>query len=248
MYNGYRVIALVPARDEESKIGPVVDRIRAASEQVHAPALIDALIVIDDASHDETASVASRCGAHVLSLTKPSGVGAALRAGLDLARRGGFDIAVILAGNNKDEPQEIIRLLEPICADACDFVVGSRYLDGGICGGDMPRYRKWATRLHTWLMSRCAGKAVTESTNGFRAIRVSLLGDPRINLEQGWLNAYGLEVYLLWKALRLGYKHCEVPCTKIYPSRSLGYTKMKPGIGWWSILCPLFLLKLGLRR
>ncbi len=248
MYKGNRVIAIVPARDEAPKIGRVVRRIREASERGGASSLIDALVVIDDASQDATASVAGRGGAHVLSLARPSGVGAALRAGLDLARRGGFDMAVILAGNNKDEPEEITRLLYPMARDGCDFVVGSRYLDGGTCGGDMPRYRKWATRLHPWLMTLCAGKAVTESTNGFRAIRLSILDDPRINLNQRWLNAYGLEVYLLWKVLRLGYKHCEVPCTKMYPPRSLGYTKMKPGIGWWSILCPMFLLRLGLRR
>jgi dolichol-phosphate mannosyltransferase len=40
---------------------------------------------------------------------------------------------------------------------------------------------------------------------------------------------------------------CEVPVTKIYPPRHLGYTKMKPITGWWSILRPVFLLGLGLR-
>lgn len=248
MYQGNHIIALVPARNEENKIGRVVERVLHANAGAHDGCTVDALVVIDDASEDATARVAGRCGAHVLSLAKASGVGAALRAGLDLARRAGFDVAIILAGNNKDEPNEIPRLLDPVCRDGCDLVVGSRYLEGGVCGGDMPRYRKWATRLHPWLMSRCAGKKITESTNGFRAVRLSMLNDSRINLDQQWLNAYGLEVYLLWKTLSLGYRHREVPCTKIYPSKSLGYTKMKPGVGWWSILSPMFMLRLGLRR
>ena len=42
-----------------------------------------------------------------------------------------------------------------------------------------------------------------------------------------------------------GYRHTEVPCTKIYPPRKLGNTKMKPIVGWWDILRPVFLL--GLR-
>lgn len=109
-------------------------------------------------------------------------------------------------------------------------------------------YRRLATRLHPWLVSVLTGKRITESTNGFRAIRLSILNDPRIRLNQPWLDTYGLEVYLLWKALTLNYRHCEVPCTKTYPERRKEYTKMKPIVDWWSILRPVFLLGFGLRR
>ena len=114
-------------------------------------------------------------GAEVLSLPAVLGVGFALRAGLEYAQREGFDIAVIMAGNNKDNPAEIPRLLDPICNDGCDLVIGSRFLGGRRYGGDMPAYRKLATRLHPWLMSRITGKRLTETTNGFRAIRLSCL-------------------------------------------------------------------------
>ena len=53
------------------------------------------------------------------------------RRGIEYAREHGFDIIVILAGNNKDNPDEIIRLVRPIVEDGCDFVQGSRYLEGG---------------------------------------------------------------------------------------------------------------------
>ena len=240
MYRGHRIIAVVPAHDEEAKIGKVVRRARAD--------WLDTLLVVDDRSTDATASVARREGATVIPTTDRKGVGSALRAGLEYGRETGHDIAVIMAGNNKDEPAEIPRLLDPICDRDCDLVMGSRHLAGGAYGGDMPLYRKLATRLHPWLMSRFAGKTLTESTNGFRAFKLSLLDDHRIDLDQPWLDAYGLEVYLLFKAIKLGYRHREVPCTKIYPPRKMGYTKMKPIIGWWSILRPVFLLGLGLRR
>ena len=58
----------------------------------------------------------------------------------------------------------------------------------------MPAYRKLATRLHPWLMSRICSKRLTETTNGFRAIRLSCLDDPRVRLDQHWLDGYGLEV------------------------------------------------------
>ena len=77
---------------------------------------------------------------------------------MNFARREGFDIAVIMAGNNKDEPREIPRLLDAI-VDSADLAIGSRYLAGGDYGGDMPRYRKWATRLHPRLLSWACGNA-----------------------------------------------------------------------------------------
>lgn len=234
-----RVVLLIPAYNEQIKLAATLDRI--------VPGTVDATVVIDDGSTDDTARVARERGAQVLSLGRVCGVGAALREGLQHARRNGFDIAVIMAGNNKDEPREIPRLLEPVLCDEADLVVGSRYLAGGRSGGDMPRYRKLATRLHPMLVSMLTRRRVTESTNGFRALRLSLLDDPRINLDQAWLSGYGLEVYLLLKALRLGYRHVEVPCTKLYPSRRLGITKMRPIVGWWDMLRPLCWVGLGLR-
>ena len=88
---------------------------------------------------------------------------------------------------------------------------------------------------------------MTESTNGFRAFRTALLRDPRIDWRQEWLDRYELEPYLLLKAIRLGYRHGEVPVTKIYPDHQLGYTKMRPFVDWWSILRPIVYLGLGLK-
>ena len=240
MFDGKRIIAIAPAYNEQQKIAQVVARTPRD--------VVDCLLVVDDGSTDDTAAVARAGSAEVLSLGSLRGVGAALRAGLEYARREGFDIAVIMAGNNKDNPAEIPRLLEPICRETCDLVIGSRYLAGGGYGGDMPLYRKFATRLHPWLLSLAAGKKLTETTNGFRAIRLSCLADPRIDLSQAWLDGYALEVYLLYKMIAVGYRHTEVPCTKIYPPKKIGNTKMKPIVGWWDILRPVFLLGLGLRR
>jgi len=239
MYKGRKVIILIPAYNEEAKIGRVIERVPSG--------FIDTLLVVDDGSTDVTAEVARSGGAQVLSLGRVCGVGAALREGLSYARRRDHDIAVILAGNNKDEPREIPRLLDPICDQGYDFVMGSRFLNGAAFGGDIPLYRKWSTRLHPWLMSRAVGRRITESTNGFRAFNLSVLDDPGIDMSQSWLDGYALEVYLLYKVLTLDYRCTEVPCTKIYPSRKIGNTKMKPVLDWWGILKPVFLLGLGLR-
>jgi dolichol-phosphate mannosyltransferase len=238
VYRGLRVCLIAPVLNEEQKIGEVV---RRAPRDV-----VDEVLVVDDGSTDRSAEVARARGAAVLPLGRTVGVGAALRAGFQWARVRGFDVIVVIAGNTKDAPEEIPRLLEAITGGA-DFVQGSRFLAGGATGG-MPLYRRLATRVHPVLFSLAARKWVSESTNGFRAFRAPLLDDRRIDLDQAWLDEYELEPYFYWKVIRLGYRTAEVPVTKIYPPKSLGYTKMAPVTGWWSILRPVVLLGLGLRK
>ena len=205
------------------------------------------LLIIDDGSTDDSANVGEQGGATVLRHAHNQGAGGALKTAFGYALAHGYDIVVAMAGNNKDEPLEIPRLVEPIARGEADLVQGSRFLKGG-SHGNMPLYRQLATRVHPLLMSLFVGKQLTESTNGFRAIHRRVLEDPRISWRQEWLDRYELEPYLLFKAIRLGYRHMEVPCTKVYPPKHLGQTKMKPFSGWWSILRPIFLLGLGLRK
>jgi glycosyltransferase involved in cell wall biosynthesis len=231
---------VAPAFNEAGKIGKVVRRTPRD--------IVDTVLVVDDGSTDETSAEAQREGAEVVSLGCVRGVGYAIRRGFDEARTRGIDVVVVIAGNNKDAPEEITRLLDPICDDRADFVIGSRFLAGGRYGGDMPLYRKTATRLHPLLMSLFCGTRVTESTNGYRAMRVEVLDDPRIRLEQGWLDGYELEVYLIMKLLKLGYRTAEVPVSKIYPPKAAGNTKMRPFLDWWHMLTPIFVVGLRLEQ
>lgn len=240
MYKDRTVLLIVPAWNEGQKIGYVVERTPKD--------IVDKIVVIDDGSTDDTARIAGKAGAEVISLGSVRGVGFAIREGIRLAKKEGFDIVAIIAGNNKDDPAELPRLLDPICSGEYDFVMGSRYLSGGGIGGDMPFYRKIATRIHPWLVNLFLGRSITESTNGFRAIRTSVFDDPRIDLNQSWLDHYELEVYLLMKILKLGIRATEAPVTKIYPPKEIGNTKMRPLIDWWNMLRPIFLVGLGIKK
>lgn len=240
MYKSRKILLVAPAYNEEAKIVEVVRRTPRT--------IVDKILVVDDGSTDRTAEASRTAGAEVISLGEIKGVGFAIREGFSVARREGFDIIVVIAGNNKDSPEEIPRLLDPICDDDYDFVMGSRFLPGGAYGGDMPVYRKLATRLHPALVSFFTGHAVTESTNGFRAMKVSVLSDPRIDIGQSWLDHYELEVFLLMKLLKVGYRCTEAPVSKIYPPRAIGNTKMRPIVDWWRMLRPIFLVGFGLRR
>jgi len=233
-----KVIAFMPAHNEEGKIG------KAASSIPHC--LVSEILVIDDGSTDATAYEARNSGAKVVSNEKSEGVGSAIRKAIKYAKDNGFSILVVMAGNSKDDGKEISRLVEPIVKEGFDFVQGSRFLDGGVYGA-MPLYRLIATKfIHPLVFSFFSGRKITDSTNGFRAIRLSIFDDLQINLNQDWLNKYELEPYIFFKTIKLGYRVKEVPVSKVYPPKNIGYTKMRPIIDWWLIIKPVFLLGLGL--
>jgi dolichol-phosphate mannosyltransferase len=234
-----RVLVCTFAFNEGEKIATTVRRILSAVDHD--------LLVMDDGSSDGALAFIAGTRAVVIRNDVQRGIGYSMKRSFEYALAGGYDAIVIMAGNNKDNPEEIPRLLGPILSDDCDFVQGSRYLAGGR-HANMPLYRRFATRLHPWLFSLATRKWLTESTNGFRAFRTTILRDERIDWRQPWLDRYELEPYVLFKAIRLGYRHTEVPVTKVYPPKAQGYTKMKPLTGWWSILRPIFLLGLGIKR
>ena len=236
-----RILAAPIAFNEADRIGSVLERFKGVD-------VVDEVIVLDDCSEDGLRNIVEEKGFRLLSQEKRSGVGAGIRRVIEYARENHYDILVILAGNDKDRPNEIPRLVEPIVREGYDFVQGSRYLPGGEFG-KMPLYRWVATRyIHPILFSIIAGRRITDSTNGFRAFRLSMFENPELDINQSWLDGYELEPYLFYKAIKLGYKVKEVPATKIYPSKSLRYTKMKPVTGWWSILSPIIYLGLRIRK
>ena len=240
VYRGSRVLLIAPVWNEDKKIGSVIERVPAG--------IVDEILIVDDGSDDSSARVATDLGATVISLHRTIGVGAAIRTGYRYAIDNGYDIAVVIAGNNKDAPDEIPKLLDPIVVEQADLVQGSRWLSGDVSFGPMPRYRKIATRVHPMLFSLVAHRRVTDSTNGFRAIRTEILRDQRINLNQDWLDRYELEPYLYLQAIRLGYRVVEVPVTKVYPAKALGQTKMTPMTDWWRMLSPIVYVGLGIKR
>src|SRR3954454_8818963 len=106
VFRSLKVIGIAPVLDEEKKIGEVVRRVPRD--------VVDEMLVVDDGCTDRSPQVARELGANVLPMGRKCGVGAGLRAGYQYAVEHGYDVAVVMAGNNKDSPEEIPLLLEPI--------------------------------------------------------------------------------------------------------------------------------------
>lgn len=223
------------------------EKLRLTLDRFPSQRWYDALVV-DDGSTDGSPDGIEKDGFQVIRNQRNEGLGASIKKAFRFALANRYDIMVIMAGNGKDDPNEIERLVDPIVDGEIDFVQGSRFLNGGAYG-NMPLHRLVATRyIHPLLFSALSGAMVTESTNGFRAFKTSILRDERVDWEQVWLDQYELEQYLHFKVVKLGYNRTEVPVSKIYPTKGPGYTKVKAFSGWWSMIKPLVYLATGAKE
>jgi dolichol-phosphate mannosyltransferase len=208
-------------------------------------------LVVDSAEKIDVEKVLKRFASLSFQLIrneKRKGIGYAIKQGIKYARDNKYDVVVILAGNNKDNPKEIPVLLKPILIGNYDYVQGSRFLSGGKCVRN-PFLRGVFSRLYPFLWTILTNVQCTDVTNGFRAYKVKLFEDPRIDISQRWLDDYELEYYIHYKVLTLGYKTIEVPVSKMYSHRHKGgYSQISPLRDWWRIVRPLFYLKLGTKQ
>ena len=157
-----RLVAVVPAWNEEAAIGKVVDEIRAFDPTAE-------VVVVDDASSDGTAAVAERHGATVLRLPFNVGIGGAVQTGLRYAVDAGYERAVRLDGDGQHDASQIPRILAPLESGEADLVIGSRFVDPS--GTYRPPFaRRMGIRVFARLVSVLGGQRVTDTTSGFIAL------------------------------------------------------------------------------
>jgi glycosyltransferase involved in cell wall biosynthesis len=157
-----RTVAIVPAYNEAEIVGKVVDEIRAFDPAID-------VVVIDDASTDETAAVARERGATVLELPFNVGIGGAVQTGFRYALAEGYETAVRLDGDGQHDASELGKLLAPIERGEADLVIGSRFVEGN--GSYRPPFaRRLGIRVFARLVSLLTRHRVTDTTSGFVAL------------------------------------------------------------------------------
>ena len=209
----------------------------------------DQLLVVDDGSTDGSDRIAESLGLKVLRHPKNRGIGAAIRTGLVAARDQGYQWILISSSNGKMVPAQFAGVYGPVDRGEVDFVQGSRYLAQDSNQG-LPTFRRFAIPAFTLAVNLLLWMRLSDVTCGLRCYKLDLLGDPRVNLDQAWLDCYEMEYYLLYKFLKeLRVKWVEVPVTIRYHHLEKGRkSKIVPFSGWWSMIRPFVFLTLGLRR
>ncbi len=235
-----RILAGVGAYNEERTIGDVLARFE--------PGVVDEVVVLDDGSTDHTPEIIARSGVPCIRHETRRGAGAGIKSMIRYALDHDYDVFVVMAGNGKDDPREVPRLLAPIVEQGYDYVQGSRFMPGGSVF-NLPRQRTVLLHLVRLLYRVLTGFPCTDPNNGFRAYRLSLFDDPRINIWQDWLDGYEMEHYLNYLVLKLKHRVVEVPVSKTYPAeRGVRYSHVRPFVDWWGGVRPIVYLLLRIKK
>jgi glycosyltransferase involved in cell wall biosynthesis len=220
-----KVVAIIPALDEEGSIGQVV---AAVPRDV-----VSEVIVVDNGSTDRTAEVAGRHGAVVVR--EPTrGYGAACFAGANAAA--GADLLVFMDGDRSDVPEEAPLIVGPILRGEADLVIGSR-LAGRREPGAMPPHAVFGNRLASRVLRALYGVRITD-LGSFRAIGRQALLD--LGMQE---RTFGWPVEMVAKAARRGYRIIEVPVSY---RRRIGRSKVA-GTVKGSILAAYYIFATALR-
>jgi len=213
-YPGLRLAAavgLICAFEEEDNIGAVL---KAMPET--ACGLPLTTLVIVDGGEDKTEQVSLDAEAITFTLTENLGHGYALRVGYALCIELGADYVITLDADGQNDPAEIPVMLQPLVDDEADFVVASRVL-----GQDTTtdRFRKTGVRVFSVIMSAMGGTKLTDTSNGYRALRTTMLADVVHRLIQSQYQT----AELLIICMRRGWRVTERPT--LWLPRASGTTK-----------------------
>ncbi|ACV12300.1 glycosyl transferase family 2 [Halorhabdus utahensis DSM 12940] len=211
-----QISVVIPAYNEADTIGSVV---RSLPEQTHGYDVEP--IVVCDGSADDTAHQARTNGAMVVKHHVNQGQGGALKTGFEVAIENDAAIVVTMDADGQHPAEELETLIEPIVQDRADYVMGSRYL--GVDQSGNGTVREAGIQFFTRAINVLTKSSITDCTNGYRAIRGTMLED--LTLTEERFSAPELII----EARKQGLRIEEIPVT--IEERDAGESK-KPQLGY----------------
>jgi glycosyltransferase involved in cell wall biosynthesis len=199
------ITLIIPALNEAACIAPLLAELPSG--------LVHELLIVDNGSTDDTASVARRAGARVV-VEPRRGYGYACAAGVAAASG---DVLAFMDGDGSFVPAELATLLAPLLDGSADLTLGTR-MRGGMAAGAMPPHQRFGNQLIARLMYRLYGLRLTD-LGPFRVIRRDLLNT--LDMRE---MTYGWPVEMIVKAARQGARIVELPIS--YRPRSAGVSKV----------------------
>jgi glycosyltransferase involved in cell wall biosynthesis len=200
------VCALIPAFNEAATIAEVVTGVRPH---------VQAVVVVDDGSADETAARAEAAGARVIRHAENRGKGHAVRSGLAQILALDFSHVLLMDGDGQHRPEDVPKMLQAARERDADLVVGARVFDKA----QMPRSRYYSNTIGSRALSSFIGSPIEDSQSGFRLIRCDALRGLTLTA-----TGYEIETEMLIKLARKGVRMTSVPVTLSYGAKS----KLRP--------------------
>lgn len=157
----YSITVCVPTKNEAETVKEIIEQVRSYADEV---------IVVDGHSTDNTLEVCRKLGGVSILLDNGKGKGDAIRLAIREAKG---DILVFIDADGSHDPLDIPRLLQPLLAGEVDMVVGSRMKGGSdeLYGTLEEFIRLMGSQIITLAINYRFGVALTDSQNGFRAIK-----------------------------------------------------------------------------
>lgn len=194
---GARILAIIPAYNEEESLPVTLDELAAVRPDVD-------VVVVDDGSTDASVATAKSKGCAVISLPMNLGIGGAVQSGLRYAAFHAYDVALQFDADGQHRPDQIAAIVEPILRGEADMVLGSRFLrDSGYKVSHLRGAMMWLLRT---LSSRAIGQRVSDNTSGFRAYGRDAIAFMVDNCSYDYP-----EVEAIIRLTRSGYRYMEVP-------------------------------------
>jgi len=200
---------VVPAYNEAARLGKSLQTILSYLNQTRKPS---ELIVVDDGSEDETASVAEEnladagsVAARVIHYEKNRGKGYAARVGLLAAAA---NIALFSDADLSTPITETSKLIKPISDGECDLTFGSRALDRSLIGVHQPWRREQGGRVFNLIVRVATALPFWDTQCGFKAFRMNVC---RPLLEAAQIDRFGFDVELIYLAHLARLRLREIP-------------------------------------
>ncbi|HEX9428266.1 MAG TPA: glycosyltransferase family 2 protein [Candidatus Polarisedimenticolia bacterium] len=218
-----KVIVVLPAYNAERTLERTCAEIPRGS--------VDEIILVDDASQDNTAGLARRLGLRTIVHPKNRGYGANQKTCYQAALDHGADIVVMLHPDYQYPPQMIPAMVEMLRSGLFDVVIGSRVLVRGALKGGMPLYKYVSNRLLTLAQNLLVGRKLSEYHTGFRAFSRRVLETLPI-MENA--DNFVFDNQMLCQAIYFGFGIGEVssPCRYFPEASSIGFlSSIRYGFG-----------------
>ena len=200
--NTVGILVCIPAYNAESTIFKAVKQCQKFA---------DLVLVINDGSSDNTASLAKDAGADVVNHKQNRGYGSAIKTGLTEGLKRNAKVTITFDADLQHDENDIPKLVKPIIDNTADIVIGSRFLENN---DDVKNYRKFGIKVITVLVNSFMNNHISDAESGLRAYGTDSLKELVPILET---NGMGMSSEILLKSSVCKLKIFEIPRKEMYP-------------------------------